>query len=95
MLVELRVVDDPERVGTNHIFSLSLTLILFSQRNISYGACMYPHFDSAKAACSFCLFVRSFMGQLTASRFRGDTTFGLVSRIFATFFGGLVGSVMW
>ena len=35
------------------------------------------------------------MGQLTLSRFRGDTTFGLVARIFSTFFGGLVGTVIW
>lgn len=36
-----------------------------------------------------------FMGQLTIARFRGDTTFGLTSRILATFFGGLVGLAMW
>ena len=35
------------------------------------------------------------MGQLTLSRFRGDTTFGLVARIISTFLGGLVGTVMW
>ena len=35
------------------------------------------------------------MGQLTLSRFRGDTTFGLVARVFSTFFGGLVGTVIW
>jgi hypothetical protein len=35
------------------------------------------------------------MGQLTISRFRGDTAFGFVSRIFSTFFGGLVGLIMW
>ena len=28
-------------------------------------------------------------------RFRGDTTFGLVSRILTTFFGGLLGTVVW
>ncbi|KAF7964639.1 hypothetical protein HWV62_4637, partial [Athelia sp. TMB] len=36
-----------------------------------------------------------FMGQLTMARFRGDTSFGFVARIFSTFFGGLVGLVMW
>ncbi|KAI0318442.1 hypothetical protein OF83DRAFT_1242217 [Amylostereum chailletii] len=36
-----------------------------------------------------------YMGQLTISRFRGDTVFGLVGRIKSTFFGGLVGAAMW
>ncbi|KIM88532.1 hypothetical protein PILCRDRAFT_62336 [Piloderma croceum F 1598] len=36
-----------------------------------------------------------FMGQLTISRFRGDTAFGFVARIISTFFGGLAGLVMW
>ena len=35
------------------------------------------------------------MGQLTLSRFRGDTTFGLVARIVSTFTGCLIGLVMW
>lgn len=35
------------------------------------------------------------MGQLTLSRFRGDTTFGLVARIVSTFTGCLIGVVMW
>lgn len=34
-------------------------------------------------------------GQTTLGRFRGDTVFGLVSRILSTFFGGLTGLVMW
>ncbi|KAL4245332.1 hypothetical protein ABKN59_008325 [Abortiporus biennis] len=36
-----------------------------------------------------------FMGQLTLARWRGDTTFGLVSRVLATFFGCITGLVMW
>ncbi|CAK5277324.1 unnamed protein product [Mycena citricolor] len=36
-----------------------------------------------------------FMGQVTISRFRGDTVFGLSSRVLSTFFGGLLGMVMW
>ncbi|KAJ8522296.1 hypothetical protein ONZ45_g1089 [Pleurotus djamor] len=36
-----------------------------------------------------------FMGQLTLARFRGDTTFGLTARVLATFFGCIVGMVMW
>jgi hypothetical protein len=36
-----------------------------------------------------------FMGQLTLARFRGETTFGLVSRLISTFFGVIVGMVMW
>jgi hypothetical protein len=35
------------------------------------------------------------MGQLTIARFRGDTTFGLVARILATFLGSVVGMVLW
>ena len=35
------------------------------------------------------------MGQITLARFRGDTAFGLASRLLSTFFGGLTGLVMW
>lgn len=35
------------------------------------------------------------MGQLTIARFRGDTTFGLVARIMSTFFGSILGMLMW
>lgn len=35
------------------------------------------------------------MGQLTIARFRGDTAFGLVSRLLSTFYGVIVGLVMW
>lgn len=35
------------------------------------------------------------MGQLTIQRFRGDTVFGTSARIVSTFFGGIVGMVMW
>lgn len=37
----------------------------------------------------------SVLGQTTLSRFRGDTVFGLISRIWSTFLGGLVGLVLW
>ncbi|KAF7363690.1 hypothetical protein MSAN_01026700 [Mycena sanguinolenta] len=36
-----------------------------------------------------------FMGQSTLSRFRGDTVFGLSARVLSTFFGGVLGLVMW
>ncbi|KAJ6525711.1 hypothetical protein B0H19DRAFT_1223853 [Mycena capillaripes] len=36
-----------------------------------------------------------FMGQSTLARFRGDTAFGLSSRVLSTFLGGLLGMVMW
>ena len=39
--------------------------------------------------------VNSFMGQLGLSRFRGDTTSVFVARIISTFFGGLIGMVVW
>ncbi|KAH8105763.1 hypothetical protein DFH11DRAFT_1278514 [Phellopilus nigrolimitatus] len=35
------------------------------------------------------------IGQLTLSRFRGDTSYNWSSRVIATFLGGLVGSAMW
>lgn len=35
------------------------------------------------------------MGQLTIARFRGDTAFGFVTRILSTFFGCIVGLVIW
>ncbi|KAJ3862063.1 hypothetical protein EV359DRAFT_45947 [Lentinula novae-zelandiae] len=35
------------------------------------------------------------MAQLTSARFRGDTTFGFLTRIFSTFLGGGVGLCMW
>ena len=35
------------------------------------------------------------IGQLTLSRFRGDTIFGLFSRVLSTFIGGILGTVMW
>ncbi|KAI9457690.1 hypothetical protein HD554DRAFT_2141755 [Boletus coccyginus] len=35
------------------------------------------------------------MGQLTLARFRGDTAFGLVTRIISTFVGGIIGTVIW
>ncbi|KAJ7709612.1 hypothetical protein B0H17DRAFT_915317 [Mycena rosella] len=36
-----------------------------------------------------------FMGQVTLVRFRGDTAFGLSSRVLSTFLGGILGMVMW
>ncbi|KAJ3784989.1 hypothetical protein GGU10DRAFT_293088 [Lentinula aff. detonsa] len=35
------------------------------------------------------------MAQLTSARFRGDTTFGFLTRILSTFLGGAVGLCMW
>lgn len=35
------------------------------------------------------------MAQLTSARFRGDTTFGFLTRILSTFLGGLVGLCIW
>ncbi|KAJ7685439.1 hypothetical protein DFH06DRAFT_968491 [Mycena polygramma] len=36
-----------------------------------------------------------FMGQTTLARFRGDTVFGISSRILSTFWGVVLGLVMW
>lgn len=52
-------------------------------------------------SCIFCLISRlftvffSFMAQLTLARWRGDTTFGLISRVLSTFWGCIVGMVIW
>lgn len=35
------------------------------------------------------------MGQLTLSRFRGDTTFEFVMRLLSTLFGGITGLAVW
>ncbi|KAF8431956.1 hypothetical protein L210DRAFT_3650787 [Boletus edulis BED1] len=35
------------------------------------------------------------MAQLTGARFRGDTTFGLMTRVISTLVGGTIGAVMW
>ncbi|THU98769.1 hypothetical protein K435DRAFT_720372 [Dendrothele bispora CBS 962.96] len=35
------------------------------------------------------------MAQLTIARFRGDTTFGQITRILCTFLGGIVGMLIW
>ncbi|EDQ99398.1 uncharacterized protein LACBIDRAFT_316563 [Laccaria bicolor S238N-H82] len=35
------------------------------------------------------------MGQVTLSRFRGDTTYSLIARLVATFGGGVSGAVLW
>ncbi|KZW02716.1 hypothetical protein EXIGLDRAFT_601614 [Exidia glandulosa HHB12029] len=37
----------------------------------------------------------AFLGQLNLARFRGDTAYGLVARLSATVFGGLVGIIVW
>ncbi|KAJ7172199.1 hypothetical protein C8R46DRAFT_893839 [Mycena filopes] len=36
-----------------------------------------------------------FMGQSTLARFRGDTAFGLSSRVLSTFYGVILGMLMW
>ncbi|TFK66336.1 hypothetical protein BDN72DRAFT_880366 [Pluteus cervinus] len=36
-----------------------------------------------------------FMGQVTLARFRGDTAFALIARVFSTFLGCVVGAAMW
>lgn len=35
------------------------------------------------------------MAQTTLARFHGDTVFGVVTRIFSTFVGGLLGTIIW
>ncbi|KAF8344985.1 hypothetical protein F5887DRAFT_968850 [Amanita rubescens] len=57
----------------------------------------FPYFFKSSAEFAFReRFIWAiFMGQLTLSRFRGDTTFVFISRIIATFSGGVLGMVIW
>ncbi|KDN53019.1 hypothetical protein K437DRAFT_219732 [Tilletiaria anomala UBC 951] len=52
-----------------------------------------------KSSAEFCYVNRAiwsiFMAQLTLSRFKGDTVFGLVSRIIATVLGCICGVLIW
>ncbi|KIP04314.1 hypothetical protein PHLGIDRAFT_493842 [Phlebiopsis gigantea 11061_1 CR5-6] len=73
----------------NFVFAIKAGLLTVAL-SLPYRIKSSAHFAYSKATMIF-----YFMGQLTASRFRGDTTFGLVSRILSTFCGGLTGSVMW
>lgn len=41
------------------------------------------------------LVARSIMAQLTIARFKGETALNFGGRIIATFFGGIIGIVMW
>lgn len=43
----------------------------------------------------FLLSIRRFMGQMALARFQGDTYFALWARVVSTFFGAIVGMVMW
>lgn len=63
------------------------------QTSTSYGECEFSDFRTVLSNSDG--FFPSFMGQLTLARFRGDTTFGLFARIFSTFFGGCMGTVIW
>ncbi|KAL1753824.1 hypothetical protein FB107DRAFT_264038 [Schizophyllum commune] len=75
--------------GGNSIFALKAGML-------SVLLCL-PSFlsNSARFAYTNSFNWAIFIGQLTLMRFRGDTTFGLVSRILTTFFGGLLGTVVW
>ncbi|KAI0089790.1 hypothetical protein BDY19DRAFT_888753 [Irpex rosettiformis] len=75
--------------GGNFVFAVKAGLLTVAL-SLPY------HFkSSATFALATLTVVYSFIGQLTIARFRGDTTFGLVARIIATFFGGLLGTVLW
>jgi hypothetical protein len=79
-------------VCCSRFFDLSIIYHFVCRESIclgSVGAMLYsrqviPNFASYR-----------FMSQLTLARFRGDTASGLVSRIGSTFFGVIVGMVMW
>ncbi|KAL1742869.1 hypothetical protein HDZ31DRAFT_42289 [Schizophyllum fasciatum] len=75
--------------GGNSIFAIKAGIL-------SVLLCL-PSFlsNSAKFAYTNSFNWAIFIGQLTLMRFRGDTTFGLVSRILTTFGGGLLGTVVW
>ncbi|PBK88893.1 hypothetical protein ARMGADRAFT_996733 [Armillaria gallica] len=101
---------DPDRLPPHNAFEWAMNKLYGFVTGMGGGNVLYaikagiftivlclPIFLSSSAQFAYCnRFVWGvIMGQLTLARFRGDTTFGLVARIFSTFFGGLTGAVIW
>ncbi|KAI0070007.1 hypothetical protein K474DRAFT_1609486 [Panus rudis PR-1116 ss-1] len=101
---------DPDALPPSNIFELVMSLLYRGFTSMQGGNALYalkagvltvvlclPSFLSTTAAFAYGeRFVWGvFMGQLTLGRWRGDTTFGLVSRIIATFWGCAIGLAMW
>ncbi|KAK0473358.1 hypothetical protein IW261DRAFT_1503962 [Armillaria novae-zelandiae] len=100
---------DPDRLPPHNMFEWTMNKLYGFVAGMGGGNVLYaikagiftivlclPIFLSSSAHFSYSnRFVWGvIMGQLTLARFRGDTTFGLVARIFSTFFGGLTGAVI-
>lgn len=86
----------------NHIYKITVamrggnTLFAFKAATLTVLLCIPSFLKSSGSFAYIHKFVWAvFLGQLTISRFRGDTAFAFVTRIISTFFGGLVGLVMW
>ncbi|KAG1736637.1 uncharacterized protein EDB91DRAFT_1141898 [Suillus paluster] len=101
---------DPDALPPRNVFEMAMNWIYRTAISIGGGNVLFalkagaltvilciPSFVKSSAEFAYAnKFVWAvFMGQLTISRFRGDTTFGLVARIASTFAGGFIGTVMW
>lgn len=101
---------DPDALPPRNAFEWIMSVLYYAAAGLAQGNALFaikaglftvvlclPYFikDSAGFAYRNRFVWAIIMGQLTIARFRGDTTFGLVTRIFSTFAGGIVGMVMW
>ncbi|KAI0041545.1 hypothetical protein FA95DRAFT_1548599 [Auriscalpium vulgare] len=101
---------DPDALPPGNRFEMLMNFFYMAVQGLFHGNALFavkagfltvllscPYFFKSSAA--FAYRERGswaiFMGQLTISRFRGDTTFGLVSRVISTFTGALVGVTVW
>ncbi|KAA1476343.1 hypothetical protein DENSPDRAFT_932985 [Dentipellis sp. KUC8613] len=101
---------DPDALPPQNLFERCMNMIWVATRAFSGGNLLFalkggiltiilclPSLITSSAGFAFRerFSWARFMGQLTISRFRGDTTFGLVARVISTFGGGIVGTVVW
>ncbi|KAJ6597201.1 hypothetical protein DFH09DRAFT_113905 [Mycena vulgaris] len=101
---------DPDALPPRNHFEWAMTLLYRGFAQLGGGNTLFA-LKAATLTLIMCLpsFLKSsatfayenrfiwaiFMGQVTLARFRGDTAFGLSSRVLSTFLGGLLGMVMW
>ncbi|KAH8091403.1 hypothetical protein BXZ70DRAFT_909843 [Cristinia sonorae] len=101
---------DPDALPPDNVFQLAMNIVYRASHELFNGNSLFalkaailtivlsiPSLLKSSAAFAFGeRFVWAvFMAQLTLARWRGDTTFGLVSRILATIGGCVVGLVLW
>ncbi|KAF8629340.1 hypothetical protein AX15_003501 [Amanita polypyramis BW_CC] len=101
---------DPDALPPSNPFELIADYLYYAAAGVLSGNTLYaikagvltvllflPLFFKSSASFAYRQYFVwvAFMGQLSLSRFRGDTAFAFVSRIVATFFGGVIGTIMW